>query len=99
MTEDARTKRPASRKAHWPAGRSRLMTGAASRFVWFILIITFGGITFGALAQKRPKQRPAKVSLTSHTRDSLSAEAREMVELASAVVCKERLSDPKGSAP
>ncbi|MCA1604575.1 MAG: hypothetical protein LC775_03650 [Acidobacteria bacterium] len=40
-----------------------------------------------------------KVSLTSHTRDSLSPEAREMVELASVVLCKERLSDPKGSVP
>ena len=38
-------------------------------------------------------------SHTSHPRDVLSAEAREMVDLASVVVCKERIGDPKGSVP
>jgi hypothetical protein len=37
--------------------------------------------------------------LTSHSRDFLTPEARELVELASTVVCKERTSDPKGSLP
>ena len=51
-------------------------------------------------AQKRPKQRsPRNVSLTSHSRDPLTPEAREMVELASGIICKERLRDPKGSVP
>src|SRR6185503_766052 len=39
------------------------------------------------------------VSFTSHSRDTLTPEGREMVELASEVVCKERITDPKGSVP
>ena len=35
----------------------------------------------------------------SFSRDVLSPEARQMVELASVVVCKERIGDPKGSVP
>jgi hypothetical protein len=35
----------------------------------------------------------------SHSRNVLSPEAKEMVDLASAVVCKERAIDPKGSVP
>ena len=54
----------------------------------------------GASAQKRPKQRQTKsTTLTSHSRDSLSPEARETVELASGVICSERIKDPKGSVP
>lgn len=50
----------------------------------------------GALAQKR---KPRGGSQTSHSRDMLSAEARELVGLAGAVVCKERQADPRGSVP
>jgi hypothetical protein len=50
----------------------------------------------GAFAQRR---KPRTVPQTSHSRDVLSAEAREMIGLASAVICKERLADPKGSIP
>ena len=50
----------------------------------------------GTLAQKR---KPRTGPRTSHSRDVLSAEAREMIGLASAAVCKERLADPKGSVP
>ncbi len=50
----------------------------------------------GAFAQKRKTRIGPR---TSHSRDVLSAEAREMIGLASAVVCKERLTDPKGSVP
>lgn len=50
----------------------------------------------GAFAQKR---RPRTAPRTSHSRDVLSPEAREMIDLASAAVCKERLADPKGSVP
>jgi hypothetical protein len=63
-----------------------------------IFVIAVAGVSFAAFAQKRPKPG-SQVSLTSHSRDSLSPEAREMMELASAVVCKERLKDPKGSVP
>jgi hypothetical protein len=61
-----------------------------------ILCLTLASLTAGALAQKRKTRSGPR---TSHSRDVLSAEAREMIGLASAVVCKERLSDPKGSVP
>jgi hypothetical protein len=38
-------------------------------------------------------------SQTSHSRNVLSTEGLELVELASAAVCRERLTDPKGSVP
>jgi hypothetical protein len=47
-------------------------------------------------AQRRP---PRTGILTSHSRDRLSTEAREMVEVASETVCNERVRDPKGSVP
>lgn len=37
--------------------------------------------------------------MTSHTRDVLTPEARELVELAGGVICNERAKDPKGSVP
>jgi hypothetical protein len=50
----------------------------------------------GAVAQKR---KPRTGPRTSHSVDLLTPEAREMIDLASDVVCKERLADPKGSVP
>jgi len=80
-----------------PAGHYGFLVGAA--FTFFIIFPLAGG-HLGTLAQKKQKQRPqSKVLLTSHSRDSLAPEAREMVELASGVVCKERIKDPKGSVP
>ena len=68
--------------------------------VTFSIIFPLASGSLGTLAQKTQKQKPhSNVSLTSHSRDSLSPEAREMVELASGVVCKERIKDPKGSVP
>jgi hypothetical protein len=82
------------------ATRWRLITGGPVKFAVFFLIITLVSGSLDAATQKRKKQRPDRnVSLTSHSRDSLSPEAREMVELASGVVCKERIRDPKGSVP
>jgi len=65
------------------------------------LVGGFAGISAFAAAggQKRQTRRPQKTVLTSHPSDSLSPEARETVELAGDVICKERLSDPKGSVP
>jgi hypothetical protein len=95
----ARGKKSPGRVGHCRGRQSRLPVGASVKSITVILIL-FASVSFAALAQKRPKQRaPGNVSLTSHTRDSLSPEAREMVELASTVVCKERMSDPKGSVP
>ena len=81
-------------------------------FVTVLLLIAVGTADFGASGQGRQegqerqrrqtRPRPAPqddVSLTSHSRDSLSPEAREIVERASTVVCRERLTDPKGSVP
>src|SRR5687768_3315425 len=65
-----------------------------------IVVIFVAGLTFafsaGAFAQKRKGQTAPR---TSHSRDALSADAREMIELASDAVCRERLGDPKGSVP
>ena len=80
------------------SGWCRVVSAAVFMLAIVGLVIPFGG--FGAHAQKRPKQRvPRNVSLTSHSRDPLTPEARAMVELASGVVCSERLKDPKGSVP
>ena len=80
------------------AGWSRVVVASTLMLAVLVLAIPFGSLPVHA--QKRPKQRPARnVSLTSHSRDPLTPEAREMVELASGVVCNERLRDPKGSVP
>jgi hypothetical protein len=112
--EDAVTARPSKmipagyRAGQWPTvcGRSgqsrseysRSLVRTAVAFVTLVVITTLANGSFGALAQKRQRPR-SDGSLTSHSRDSLSPEAREMVELASGVVCKERIRDPKGSVP
>ena len=62
------------------------------------LLLCFFGSSLFVSAQKQPK-RQKDVTLTSHSRDMLTPEAREMVELASEVVCKERKIDPRGSVP
>jgi hypothetical protein len=72
-------------------------------FVTVLILIAVGTANFGVVGQKR-QRRPNPVpqndvSLTSHSRESLSPEAREMVELASVRVCRERITDPKGSVP
>jgi hypothetical protein len=81
-------------------GQSWLVERVPIKVVTLVLMISLAGASFGVLGQKRPKQKSqSKVSLTSHSRDSLTPEAREMIELASVVICKERLKDPKGSIP
>jgi hypothetical protein len=71
-----------------------------SALATFFIVFTLGGDSPGAFAQKKPKQRTERpASLTSHSRESLSPEARELAEMASVAVCTERLSDPKGSVP
>ncbi len=82
------------------ANRRCLVAGLTLILLPFILLIVSGGGSFETFAQKRRTQSPQEdVSLTSHSRDTLSPEAREMVELASGIVCKERVRDPKGSVP
>ncbi|MDQ6652189.1 MAG: hypothetical protein M3Y84_05535 [Acidobacteriota bacterium] len=62
----------------------------------FIICITLPSSSTSSLAQKK---QAGGGSHTSHTRAMLSPEAREMVEFASAVICKERINDPSGSIP
>jgi len=71
----------------------RLVTTAVIGCALGINLLIVGG---NSNAQKR---RNTSESQKSHSRNVLSTEAREMVELASAVVCKERITDPKGSVP
>ncbi|MEP6568825.1 MAG: hypothetical protein ABJC10_03545 [Acidobacteriota bacterium] len=76
---------------------------AAIALVTLALLTTIGLSAFSAYGQKGQKRQRSRAQddfrLTSHSRDSLSPEAREMVDIASSVVCKERLRDPKGSVP
>jgi hypothetical protein len=100
IASSLRAERPA-RQAR--ASQSRSSASAAITFVTVVILIAVGTSNFGVVGQKRQRRpRPVPqndVPLTSHSRESLSPEAREMVELASAVVCKERIRDPKGSVP
>jgi hypothetical protein len=59
----------------------------------FIVVVTFSS---SISAQRGSKRGSAQ---TSHARNVLSPEARETIEMASGVVCKERILDPKGSVP
>lgn len=64
----------------------------ASLFLALALHVAFADST----AAQRRSSRKAQ---TSHSSTVLSPEARETVELASGVICKERAVDPKGSIP
>jgi len=81
----------------WIQTRSRL-------FAALIVLLNLGTSSLLVPAQNVQKKRSKPVvqkdvSFTSHSRDSLTPEGREMVELASEIVCKERITDPKGSVP
>ena len=78
-------------------GRRRTMY----RLMMSLSLILIAGITLigngtSSLAQKK---RAESGSHTSRTRAMLSPEALQMVEFASAAVCKERTEDPSGSVP
>lgn len=65
---------------------------AASGLILSVLVTSCGIVS----AQRKSR---SDRSQTSHTRSVLSPEAREIVEIASGVICKERMLDPKGSVP
>lgn len=65
--------------------------------VLLVLVLAGSGATF-ATAQRRRAPRPPTPQ-ASHASESMSAEARELVERAIDVACKERRRDPKGSVP
>lgn len=97
---------PVNRSGRWRNGKGR--TAKASRAGVRVALMALTLLVFSVLAgdslgaRSQQKRRPSpqdEGSLTSHSRDSLSPEMREMVDLASAVVCKERINDPKGSVP
>lgn len=60
------------------------------------LMVATAVLPLSASGQKR---RPPRASQSSHARETLSAEARELVEHAIDVTCTERRKDPKGSQP
>ena len=57
------------------------------------------GISLAFVEAISAQRKPAPKVQTSHSTNDLSPEARETVELASSVMCKERSLDPKGSVP
>jgi len=64
----------------------------------FLLLLAFSLVGAAVTpAQRKPAERSG--SHSSHLRESLSPEAREMIERAIGIVCRERKTDPKGSVP
>ena len=74
----------------------RIQTASGFAIVVVFVAGLMLALSAGAFAQKRKGQTAPR---TSHSRDTLSADAREMIVLASDAVCRERLGDPKGSVP
>jgi len=72
---------------------NRSASGAKALLLALTVFLTF---SCHVAAQQAGTRRRSQ---TSHTRKVLSPEAAETVELASGVVCKERILDPKGSVP
>ena len=79
---------------HSILNQSRLLGSAALSLLLLVATVVPGGAP-KVLAQRRA---PRAVQ-TSHSRDRTSTEAREMVEVASEIVCNERVRDPRGSIP
>ena len=63
---------------------------------WLIVAAALSGGTATVVAQRGVSRSGI---LTSHSRDRVSREAGEIVEVASETVCNERVRDPKGSVP
>ena len=63
-------------------------------------LATLSGVAPRAAAKGPMQKRSPRAAVqTSHSSDKYSTEAREMVDVASEMVCKERITDPKGSVP
>ena len=78
-----------------PLRTKRKIPGSPTAFTLAVavMLLPIGLETFAQ------KGRSRGASQTSHSSNVLSPEAREMIELASGAVCKERIIDPKGSVP
>lgn len=74
----------------------RLRAAAGSVAVFIVIAGLLLSLSLSAVGQKRKVRSAPR---TSHSRDALSADAREMIVLASEAVCRERREDPKGSVP
>lgn len=74
----------------------RMNTIATIPHVSLLSLVLVVSLSSPVLAQGTSSERRQQ---TSHTRSGLSSEARETINLASGVVCKERILDPKGSVP
>ena len=61
------------------------------------VVIGSGTVAANARAQRRPAPKPTPQA--SHASETMTAEARELVERAIDVACRERRRDPKGSIP
>lgn len=72
----------------------RLLSGTA-----LSLLLTVATVVPRTTARVSAQKRPQRAVLTSHSRDRVSTEARETIEVASETVCNERVRDPKGSVP
>src|SRR6185436_9733352 len=64
-----------------------------------LILAVVVNLVSGNFEARAQVDRDRQDSRTSHSRDGMTPEAREMVELASVVVCKARVVDPKGSVP
>ena len=76
-------------------GQVRLRWGSAA----LSLLLTVAMLAPGFPKVAAQKRAPRAGVQTSHSRERISTEAREMVEVASEMVCTERVRDPKGSVP
>jgi hypothetical protein len=65
-----------------------------------LVLLLIAGAAAGPLtAQGQKRSAQSKTSQSSHARETMSAEARELVERAMEITCTERRKDPKGSVP
>ena len=61
-----------------------------------LLVLAYTSPVPAVLAQKRAPRRAIQ---TSHSRNRMSTEMRETIEVAGETICNERVRDPKGSVP
>lgn len=75
---------------------NRRMPAQLSALLLVLVIAGSSTITNAGAQRRRP---PTRVPQASHASELMSAEARELVERAIEVACKERRRDPQGSVP
>lgn len=73
----------------------RLMAG----LILTCLLVLVSSLPHSVLTVVAQKRAPRAGVQTSHSRNRMSTEMRETIEVASETVCNERVRDPKGSVP